>query len=431
MNLFDVIVEIVNIVLNLIIEFMFFSSLWNKKYNKLITIATFTVISFLFLMVKLFFNAMLASYISMFALTLMLTFLFESKFLHKLIYTAILHSIMAIIEMMVAMVITTVFSLDFLAGKEGVLYISGIILSKFVLFLTVILIRLKKQSVLLENYKKSYFGVFLFPLASLIIILLQHKIFSDNPHQSITIQYFVLLGYTILILSNILVFDFIDTIYTKTVAESKLSIANELINSQAKQYQTLLENNEKIIKLRHDHKNFCVGIMSELKAGNVENAIAILDKEYNLSKNESLLYGNVVTSIINIKQQAASENNISLLCDYVDASKINIKPTDLAILLGNALDNAIDACKLIPETEKKYIETDISVKNDTVYIMIKNPTCGKVDVNNLTSTKAADPSRHGFGIASMKQIAEKYCGEVLFSLEDDIFNTVIMLKNLV
>ena len=430
MDSFDFIVEIVNILLNLVIEYMFFASLWKKRFNFAITGVCFVVISILFLIVKICFKEMLASYISMFILTLLLAFLFDSKFLHKIIYTAILHSIMANIEMIVAMVITTAFSIDFNAGKEGVLYISGIILSKFVLFLTVMFIRLKKHTVLLEHYKKAYFGIFMFPFSSLIIILLQHKIFCDNPNQSVFVQYFVLFGYTILILANIVVFDFINTLYTNTLYENKLDMANELITNQAHQYQELIENNKNIMKIKHDHKNFCAGLITELKLGNVEVAINDLYKQQDIYFDDNTLtYKDTIQPIINMKRKIAGEDNISILFEHYNLDGISVPATDLAVLLGNALDNAIEACKLIDNNEAKDIKIFIALKNDNVFVKIKNPTCRDVDVKKLDSTKQTNISEHGFGLLSIKQIAKKYSGDVMFSSKNREFIITIMLKN--
>ncbi len=427
---FDLIVEIFNIVLNLVIEYMFFASLWKNKFNHIINAISFAIISFLFLFVKVSFNGMLASYISMFILTLLIAMLFESNFSHKLIYTAILHSIMAIIEMIVAMIITTLFSVDFVAGKEGVLYISGIILSKFILFITVVFIRLKKQSVLLEHYKKNYFGVFSFPISSLIIILLQHKIFCDNPEQSVFVQYFVLFSYTILLLSNIIVFDFIDTLYTNTVNKNKLNTANELISSQSHQYQTLLENNREIMKIQHDHKNFCSGIISELMAGNIENAINALYKEHDICFNNTLTFSNAIQVIVNIKSQLASKDNIKIVLDHHNLNSIVISATDLAILIGNALDNAIEACRCVDKNDVKIIEVFVALKNNKVFIKVKNPTHKTVDVKKLETTKSTKKTEHGFGIISINQIAKKYDGDVVLNSDSNTFTLTIVLNNI-
>ncbi|MCQ2478987.1 MAG: GHKL domain-containing protein, partial [Clostridia bacterium] len=63
------------------------------------------------------------------------------------------------------------------------------------------------------------------------------------------------------------------------------------------------------------------------------------------------------------------------------------------------------------------------------YITVENPVSNSVSVNNLTSSKA-DTLSHGYGIFNMKSIAKKYNGEVLFTIDDNMFKTNIYMKNI-
>ncbi|MGM9642037.1 MAG: GHKL domain-containing protein [Eubacteriales bacterium] len=63
-----------------------------------------------------------------------------------------------------------------------------------------------------------------------------------------------------------------------------------------------------------------------------------------------------------------------------------------------------------------------------IVIIIKNNVVANVDINNLHTTKR-ERGKHGFGIASIKQLVEKYEGDVAFTCENLIFETRIMLRN--
>ncbi len=97
---------------------------------------------------------------------------------------------------------------------------------------------------------------------------------------------------------------------------------------------------------------------------------------------------------------------------------------DLCVLLGNALDNAVEGCG----GEKPQIYLDIRRKENFLLIDVRNTIQASVLENNpaLKTTKK-DHTMHGMGIASMRNLAEKYCGTIEFGEEDGFFVCSILL----
>ena len=226
-----------------------------------------------------------------------------------------------------------------------------------------------------------------------------------------------------------IVFDYIDSIYLHAVDKEKIAVANEIITQQTIQYNNLIKHNEDIMKIQHDNKNFNIGLISDLEEGKVSSVIDSLKNANNAYLNKSTYYGNIVYSILDIKRQEAQDRNIDISFEDHNLNQIVIPSTDLAIIIGNALDNAIEECKRIPDTGKKQISMLVSQQNDTIVIIIKNPAADDVNISSLTSKKA-DSEHHGFGIISMKQVASKYNGEVVFEYENGIFTVSIIMNNI-
>ena len=132
--------------------------------------------------------------------------------------------------------------------------------------------------------------------------------------------------------------------------------------------------------------------------------------------------------MVDIKKQTALDLGIEIDFEYREPQKLLIPSVDMSIILGNAIDNAIEATHKLSDTSKKRIRLFVALKNDTVIITIKNPTISEIDPNNLTTEKE-ERENHGFGIISMKQIAAKYNGEVLFSYNNGVFVTSIIMRN--
>lgn len=407
-----VITEIINAILHLYVSFLFFSSFWKRKYSDIGTAVYFIITVALFACSTLLLKEKIIVYMLAFLLTAALTPLFYGKLVRKLMCSAFLFG---------------VFALSFGGTKQGALYITGIFISKFAILIIVFFVRLKKQS-LLQRFRKKHFEILLFPLSTLVMILLQHIIFMSIPQQDILMPYVVLITYTLLTFANLIVFDFIDSLCINIIGESRIAAAEELIASQTCQYQALVDHNRDIARIQHDNKNFCLGIISEIKSGNTKTAVEKLEAAYDLYSDEQAYGGNIIYALVNNKMRAMCSDNIDILCEVHELQNIKIATTDLAIIIGNALDNAIEECERTERTDKIQISLFVTLKNDSVVIRVKNPVSDNVDVSSLT-TKKSDSDHHGFGIISMKQIALKYGGEVIFECEDQIFTVSVIMNN--
>lgn len=428
MLFFSAIQEFINTFLHFFLAYWLFDCFWSKKYQPCITVVMLVLTGFLCTPFFLCCKGSPLQLVALFAFTVVISWLFQTKLINKLLCTAIFFVLNAAIEMMVAFFMSSLFHVELITIKEGVLYITGMLFSKFVTFLLIFLIRLKRRSSLFQIIRKNNFSVFAFPLATLVIILLQHGIFIYYPVQNTFVSIAVLVCYSVLIVANILIFEFIDTLYKNTMYETKITAANELIAKQIHQYETVLEHHSEIVKMRHDQKNFCIGVLAELKAGNVESVTKKLEEEYANLNSMMEKPNDIVHTLVAIKNEIAVAHGICIDFEYRDLGQLVIPAIDLAVILGNALDNAIEATANVSDHTRRTIHFLTAVKNKSIVITIKNPVDKKLDVENLRTTKEKS-AMHGYGIISMKQIAEKYNGEVTFLCSDTEFTTSIFLSN--
>ena len=102
---------------------------------------------------------------------------------------------------------------------------------------------------------------------------------------------------------------------------------------------------------------------------------------------------------------------------------------DIYTLLGNALDNAIEAVSKYKEIEKRVVSLTISAKESFLCIQTNNYYEGKLEFKDglPISTKKRNRAYHGFGMKSMKHLSEKYGGTMVASLDNGIFMLQIVL----
>lgn len=111
----------------------------------------------------------------------------------------------------------------------------------------------------------------------------------------------------------------------------------------------------------------------------------------------------------------------------IDSQFRNISDMDISILLSNILDNAINGCIGADSPEMELI---IGTRKSFTYIIVKNSIPSSVLLKNPNlETTSKDRSIHGFGIMSIKKIAEKYSGSVDFREENNTFITEIWLES--
>ncbi|MCI9518296.1 MAG: sensor histidine kinase [Clostridia bacterium] len=120
---------------------------------------------------------------------------------------------------------------------------------------------------------------------------------------------------------------------------------------------------------------------------------------------------------------------IALTCTGDGSALSFMKTMDIYSLFGNAVDNAIEAVEKLSNPEKKIIDVSIESRGDLLFFSFTN-YCDSAPVFEEglpKTTKASEPGYHGFGMKSMKLIAEKYGGELTASVGGDKFNLIIYI----
>lgn len=158
------------------------------------------------------------------------------------------------------------------------------------------------------------------------------------------------------------------------------------------------------------------------------DALAYIEQVYHVVKDTEIIHTKRATLnyILNTKMAEMKEADVKIIMEINDTLAI-LDDMDLCILLGNLLDNSLEAvCKC----ERKLIRLSIGHKDDFIYIDLSN-SYDKDEViikdDRLISNKK-DHHMHGFGFRNIEQIVEKYQGKIEFSAEE-LFQIFIMFDD--
>lgn len=180
---------------------------------------------------------------------------------------------------------------------------------------------------------------------------------------------------------------------------------------------------------RHDYRNHIQSMLIYLSQGQLTELKEYLESlSDDLTNIDTVLKtGNVMAdAIINSKLSLAENKQISVNVSAAIPSEISVSGTDLCVILGNLLDNAIEACEKISNAEERFIRVYIGMLKGQLYISMTNSAGGdmKKTGGDYRTTKQGN---HGFGLKRVKMIVEKYSGYIKITDEGDVFAAEIML----
>lgn len=137
----------------------------------------------------------------------------------------------------------------------------------------------------------------------------------------------------------------------------------------------------------------------------------------------------VLDTVLTEKSLICVKRGIRFSCNIQTRHIDRINVIDIYTILGNALDNAIECVEGYAQRDKKVIQLSILERGNMIHIFVDNYFDGELKLRDgLPETKKEDKDYHGYGIKSMKMIAEKYDGTIRISHQNQTFSLQIMLR---
>lgn len=215
--------------------------------------------------------------------------------------------------------------------------------------------------------------------------------------------------------------------FKKSAMRQELEVMNMLWKKEQEQYELSKENIALINQKCHDLKHQ----IRAIRYMNQEEIDAYLNEmEESIQIYESIVKtGNeVLDTILTEKSLYCKERGITVSC-VADGSQMRFMNTiDLYAILGNALDNAMEAVEKFECEEERQIDVMIYRQQQFLVINIINPMKENlVFEEELPRTTKKDRFHHGFGLKSIRYIVKKYDGNLNVSTEDGCFSLKILL----
>lgn len=211
----------------------------------------------------------------------------------------------------------------------------------------------------------------------------------------------------------------------KTVYIQQLDMVTKNIKAQKKMIEDFYVEKHNLINELAALKN---SVENDERITVIRNLKRII-KNCNFSEIVSNSGNSTIDSLINFKYADAKQYGINFRIKVFIPEELPIEQCDMGVVLGNSLDNAIEATKECVKNEK-IIEITMGVKKEALVIVIKNPYehILREDRNgNYLSTKK-ERYQHGYGLKSIKKIVEEYQGSVMITADKNYFSLIIVMN---
>ena len=365
------------------------------------------------------------SIIAAFVLSLLF---FDIKPVRALFYSVLLVSFSSFLEYIIIFLVSSYSNL-YIAEYESetILLVIEIIISKILyFFVAMILSRFAQKDNIIIKIPTAFH---IFPLITLVSVVCFWYI---SLNQFLEFKNQIILGIVSVLL-------FLATLIVYFSFQSNAKKENELLLLQQEKnkiktdiayYDILEQQNNNLRAYAHDAKNHLAAIKSLNTDVEIEEYISkMLEslEEYSIVCHS----GNRTLDVIIDKYVTECKiNGLNFEFDLNNNNLSGIKPYDIVSILGNLLDNAVEAAI---KTKIKTIRIETEIRNDYSVIIVSNScdTPPKLNKTELPITTKTDAKLHGFGLKSVKKTLKIYGGDIAFYYDEtaNSFVVTVMLEN--
>lgn len=314
---------------------------------------------------------------------------------------------------------------DFFENIKTLVIATGI----YIIFVLLFNRKVQKYKNLYNPYKKYIYLLILLIGAVLCFMVVYSLRYTKNTE----LMQFILLGTLLL---NIFMVVLILSVYEKIVDSFQEAALSQM---QLQRYELtqsynddIAEKSKQLISIRHDFKNHLGVIAGRLESQNYAEALAYLKNitEAIQSAGDLIVTNNTtVSAILQSKKSECERKGITFAYTAAFEKIHKLLDLEITIILGNILDNAIEALET-DEIKEKYIILSISQIATYLVIRCENPYVHDLKEKNgylLTSKK--EKEFHGMGLKNVSDVCEKYRGELYYNYDNSLFTIRILLPN--
>ena len=216
-------------------------------------------------------------------------------------------------------------------------------------------------------------------------------------------------------------------LFNKLVDKRITNYQNELMSKHFNEVENVYKQMRGWRHDYHNHIQVMKAYLSLEKYEDMDKYLSELDKD--LTNIDTVIKtGNImVDAILNSKLSMAISNDIKINAKATVPKDLEVLDMDLCVIIGNLMDNAMEATMKLKNLEERFIRIYIREMKGQLYISITNSVGGEVKKTNLGYLSTKLGINHGFGLKRVDGIVNKYGGFINRQNEEGIFATEVIL----
>lgn len=370
-----------------------------------------------------------------FSVFFVLGWLFYSGKIHvKVIMASFMMLFSFVMELFAALLLAAVFG-DVLGGirtNSMLLFLGGVISKILLILFMEIIIRLKRRDASQVNLK-SWFFILSIPVISVILSI-------TNVYEPIVSNKFsgaAVFSCISILFINLFVFHLLDHTVQQVNETNHYKYREKQLLMQTEHFENIIEGYHQVRRVQHDMMNHLVALHGYLQNEQCDDAI-----EYIKKINESIDFNRIgivsnnvaIDALISNRKSKAIKAGIYFEEKVSLPGKLQIDDMDMCIVIGNILNNAIEACQRMKnEQMKKHIMLNINYKKGHIFIEVENTydlrTVKQEEGKFISSKKYQWKYDVGLGMSNIERIINKYGGVYQTDFSEAIFKIKIMLPD--
>lgn len=222
---------------------------------------------------------------------------------------------------------------------------------------------------------------------------------------------------------NIIVCVYMEALNRYYIERNKAELSEQQLQAQKNQYIQIMNRQEETRSLWHDIKKYIAAMEALANAdasdemqsslANIKNALEPIESIYDTGNS-------VVDSILNYGVKKASEYGVKINAQIWVDQHFNFPATDLFVIMGNTIDNAVEACAQLQEDNEKNVYIELRQKNHLLFYEIKNK------YNPEQKKKSGDI--HGYGLKNAKSCVERNGGKMTTNCDGNVYELSFYLN---
>ena len=216
--------------------------------------------------------------------------------------------------------------------------------------------------------------------------------------------------------------------FTAIRVEKRLSqYQNDLVQKHSEEVENMYRQTR---GWRHDLKTHIQTMKAHLALGEYDRLEEYLNElDADLAEVDKIVKtGNVrIDALLNSKLSLAQARGIPVEAKAIVPHSLPLSEVDLGIIVGNLMDNAMEACLRIGEEKNRFLRVYVDVLKDQLYIYVMNSVGEKPQKKGRLYLTTKDSRNHGFGLMRMDRVVAKYHGYLDRQNEDGVFATEVLL----